>query len=45
METNTAYILTASVLAAFGYIGYQSATKDIDDDDYLSSRGTRDGSG
>ena len=22
-----------------GYIGYQSATKDIDDDDYLSSRG------
>ena len=35
METNTAYILTASVLAAFGYIGYQSATKDIDDDEYL----------
>lgn len=41
METNTAYILTASVLAAFGYIGYQSATKDIDDDEYLSSRGTQ----
>ena len=41
METNTAYILTASVLAAFGYIGYQSATRDIDDDDYLSSRGTQ----
>ena len=41
METNTAYILTASVLAAFGYIGYQSATRDIDDDEYLSSRGTQ----
>ncbi len=41
METNTAYLLTASVLAAFGYIGYQSATRDIDDDSYLSSRGTQ----
>ena len=41
METNTAYLLTASVLATFGYIGYQSATREIDDDAYLSSRGTQ----
>ena len=41
MDTNTAYLLTASVLAAFGYIGYKSATRDIDDDEYLSSRGNQ----
>ena len=41
METNTAYLLTTSVLVTFGYIGYQSATRGIDDDAYLSSRGTQ----
>jgi len=41
METNTAYILTACILTAFGYIGYQAATREIDDDAYLSSRGTQ----
>ncbi|MDP6284616.1 MAG: hypothetical protein QF696_12340, partial [Acidimicrobiales bacterium] len=41
METKTAYLLTTSVLVTFGYIGYQSATRGIDDDAYLSSRGTQ----
>jgi len=41
METETAYILTTCILAAFGYIGYQAATREIDDDAYLSSRGTQ----
>ncbi len=41
METNAAYILTACILTAFGYIGYQASTREIDDDSYLSSRGTQ----
>ncbi len=41
METNAAYILTACILSAFGYIGYQAATREIGDDAYLSSRGTQ----
>ena len=42
METNTAYLLTACILAAFGYIGLQASNRETDDDSYLSSRGTQD---
>ena len=42
METNTAYVLTACILAAFGYIGLQASNRETDDDSYLSSRGTQD---
>ena len=42
METNTAYLLTACKLAAFGYIGLQASNRETDDDSYLSSRGTQD---
>ena len=41
METNTAYLLTACILAAFGYIGLQASNRETDDS-YLSSRGTQD---
>ena len=41
METNTAYVLTACTLAAFGYIGIQASNGETDDDSYLSSRGTQ----
>lgn len=41
METNTAYALTACILAAFGYIGIQASNGETDDDSYLSSRGTQ----
>jgi Na+/proline symporter len=41
MDTNTAYTLTACILATFGFIGFQAATRKIDDDAYLSSRGTQ----
>ena len=41
METNTAYVLTACILAAFGYIGIQASNGETDDDSYLSSRGTQ----
>ena len=41
MDTNTAYILTACILAAFGYIGFQATSREIDDDAFLSSRGTQ----
>ena len=42
METNTAYVLTACILAVFGYIGLQASNRETDDDSYLSSRGTQD---
>ena len=42
METNIAYVLTACILAAFGYIGLQASNRETDDDSYLSSRGTQD---
>ena len=42
METNTAYLLTACILAVFGYIGLQASNRETDDDSYLSSRGTQD---
>ena len=41
METNTAYVLTACTLAAFGYIGIQASNGETDDDSYLSSRGAQ----
>ena len=30
METNTAYVLTACILAAFGYIGIQASERETD---------------
>ena len=43
METNTAYLLMACTLIAFGYVGYRaSSEKDLDADSYLSARGSQD---
>ena len=43
MDTDTAYILTASTLGFFGYFAYQAVSASgIDDDSYLSARGTQD---
>ena len=43
MDANTAYILTACTLGFFGYIAYRSVSEsEIDDDSYLSARGTQD---
>jgi Na+/proline symporter len=42
METNTAYLLMACTLIAFGYVGYRASfEKDLDADSYLSARGTQ----
>ena len=42
METNIAYGLMLATLGFFGYIGYQAVTeKDLDNDEYLSARGTQ----
>ena len=42
METNIAYILMVGTLGFFGYVGYQAATeKELDQDSYLSARGTQ----
>jgi len=43
METNTAYLLMACTLIAFGYVGYRASfEKDLDADSYLSARGSQD---
>ncbi len=42
MDTNIAYVLMLGTLGFFGYIGYQAATeKELDQDSYLSARGTQ----
>ncbi len=42
METAISYILMLGTLAFFGYVGYQAAKdKDLDNDTYLSARGTQ----
>ena len=42
MDTNIAYVLMVGTLGFFGYIGYQAATeKELDQDSYLSARGTQ----
>ena len=42
MDTNTAYLLMACTLTAFGYVGYRaSSEKDLDADSYISARGTQ----
>ena len=42
METNTAYLLMACTLIAFGYVGYRASfEKDLDADSYLSARGSQ----
>ena len=43
MDTNIAYVLMLGTLGFFGYVGYQAATeKELDQDSYLSARGTQD---
>ena len=43
MDTNSAYLLMAATLGFFGYVGYHAATeKDLDQDTYLSARGSQD---
>ena len=43
MDTNVAYILTACTLGFFGYVGFRSSTiGEIDEDSFLSARGTQD---
>ena len=42
MDTNIAYVLMVGTLGFFGYVGYQAATeKELDQDSYLSARGTQ----
>ena len=42
MDTNIAYVLMLGTLGFFGYVGYQAATeKELDQDSYLSARGTQ----
>ena len=42
MDTNIAYVLMIGTLGFFGYVGYQAATeKELDQDSYLSARGTQ----
>ena len=42
MDTNIAYLLMLGTLGFFGYVGYQAATeKELDQDSYLSARGTQ----
>ena len=42
MDTNIAYLLMIATLGFFGYVGYKAATeKELDQDSYLSARGTQ----
>ena len=42
MDTNIAYLLVIATLGFFGYVGYRAATeKELDEDDYLSARGSQ----
>jgi len=42
METNTAYLLMACTLIAFGYVGYRASYgEDLDADSYISARGSQ----